>query len=59
MPVFCRNRKSDPSNAGMAQMKPQPPLLPAALRAPLAGVTLPWGELLLLAAILAVLTIGA
>lgn len=40
-------------------MKPQPPHLPAAPRAALAGVALPWGELLMLAAILAVLTIGA
>jgi len=50
---------SIPSNAGMAQMKQQPPHLPAATRAPLAGAALPWGELFLLCAILAILTIGA
>ena len=40
-------------------MKPQPPLLPAVLRGPLAGVGLPWGEMFIIAAIVVILTIGA
>jgi hypothetical protein len=44
----------------MAQMKPQQtPRLAAAIRAPLASAALPWGEIFLCLAILAILTIGA
>lgn len=39
-------------------MKPELPKRTAALRAPLASAALPWGEIFILFAILAVLTLG-
>ncbi|MEN9409400.1 MAG: hypothetical protein RL216_1374 [Pseudomonadota bacterium] len=39
-------------------MKPHLPRRPAVLRAPLASATLPWGEVFVLFAILAILTLA-